>query len=137
MRGDTSCLVDPPRAWSIHLVLLHVRLHVQLPCTMTPRASVDTQLVRWFTPRSEPMQRATSSFSVHWSDFGHSETSIIPKLGFPSNFEFSRRASIPSCLVPKHPSDQSKALSNHGLVAFLTLVASQRVTTTTTMAVTG
>ncbi|KAF2613818.1 hypothetical protein F2Q70_00008979 [Brassica cretica] len=42
-----------------HFVLLHVRLHVQLPCTATTRASGDTQLVRWLTPRSEPMQRAT------------------------------------------------------------------------------
>ncbi|KAF2560284.1 hypothetical protein F2Q70_00018352 [Brassica cretica] len=57
-----------------HLVLLHVRLHVQLPCTATPRASGDTQLVRWLTPRSEPMQRATSSFSVHWPDVGPSAT---------------------------------------------------------------
>ncbi|KAF3489246.1 hypothetical protein F2Q69_00053116 [Brassica cretica] len=55
-----------------HLVLLHVRLHVLLPCTVTPRASGDTQLVIWLTPRSEPMQRATSSFSVHWPDFGPS-----------------------------------------------------------------
>ncbi|WZZ27668.1 hypothetical protein YC2023_011069 [Brassica napus] len=61
---------ETPRAWSIHLVLLHVRLHVQLPCMVTPQASGDTQLVRLLTPRSEPMQRATSSFSVHWPDFG-------------------------------------------------------------------
>ncbi|WZZ44592.1 hypothetical protein YC2023_040851 [Brassica napus] len=39
-RGDTSCLVDPPRASTC-------RLQVQLPCTVTPRASVDTQLLRW------------------------------------------------------------------------------------------
>ncbi|KAG2247478.1 hypothetical protein Bca52824_087106 [Brassica carinata] len=26
---------ETPRAWSIHLVLLHVRLHVQLPCSDT------------------------------------------------------------------------------------------------------
>ncbi|KAF3500312.1 hypothetical protein F2Q69_00042881 [Brassica cretica] len=38
---------ETPHAWSIHLVLLHVRLHVLLPCTATPRASVDTQLLRW------------------------------------------------------------------------------------------
>ncbi|KAF2554145.1 hypothetical protein F2Q68_00033598 [Brassica cretica] len=60
-----------------HLVLLHVRLHVQLPCTATPRASGDTQLVRWLTPRSEPMQRATSSFSVHWPDVGPSGNFLI------------------------------------------------------------
>ncbi|KAF2575674.1 hypothetical protein F2Q70_00004125 [Brassica cretica] len=85
MRGDTSCfymsgcmtgtharrhtishmLINMLRLHARrHLVLLHVRLHVLLPCTATPRASGDTQLVRWLTPRSEPMQRATSSFSV-------------------------------------------------------------------------
>ncbi|KAF2566162.1 hypothetical protein F2Q70_00025799 [Brassica cretica] len=36
---------DTPRAWSIHLVLLHVKLHVQLPCTFTPHPCVDTQLL--------------------------------------------------------------------------------------------
>ncbi|WZZ44758.1 hypothetical protein YC2023_041017 [Brassica napus] len=61
------------RAWLINLVLLHVRLHVLLPCTATTRASVYTQLVRWLTPRSEPMQRATSSFSVHSPDCGKTD----------------------------------------------------------------
>ncbi|KAG5373554.1 hypothetical protein IGI04_043128 [Brassica rapa subsp. trilocularis] len=61
-----------PRAWSIPLVLLHVKLHVQLTCMSTPRASVDTHLAGQLTPRSEPMQQATSSFSVHWPDFGPS-----------------------------------------------------------------
>ena len=60
-----------------HLVLLHVRLHVQLPCMATPRASGDTQLVRFLTPRSEPMQRATSSFSAHSPDFGPSGNFVI------------------------------------------------------------
>ncbi|KAF3548267.1 hypothetical protein DY000_02005660 [Brassica cretica] len=53
-----------------HLVLLHVRLHVLLPRTATPRASVDTQLAGQLRPRSDHMQRATSSFSVHSPDFG-------------------------------------------------------------------
>nr|VDD54439.1 unnamed protein product [Brassica oleracea] len=44
--ASVAC-AETPRAWSIHLVLLHVRLHVLLPCTATPRASVDTQLLRW------------------------------------------------------------------------------------------
>ncbi|KAF3534320.1 hypothetical protein DY000_02039532 [Brassica cretica] len=61
--ASVAC-AETPRAWSIHLVLLHVRRHVLLPCTVTPRASGDNQLVRWLTPRSEPMQRATSSFLV-------------------------------------------------------------------------
>ncbi|KAF3528376.1 hypothetical protein DY000_02039472 [Brassica cretica] len=68
---------ETPRAWSIHLVLLHVRLHVLLPCTATPRDSGDTQLVGWLTPRSEHMQQATSSFSVHWPDFGPSDNFLI------------------------------------------------------------
>ncbi|KAF2564946.1 hypothetical protein F2Q70_00015769 [Brassica cretica] len=58
MRGDTSCLVDPPRA-------PHVSSHAPASCTDTTRASGYTQLVRWLTPRSDPMQRATSSFSVY------------------------------------------------------------------------
>ncbi|KAF2592763.1 hypothetical protein F2Q70_00044689 [Brassica cretica] len=48
--GDQHASVacaETPRAWSIHLVLQHVRLHVLVPCTATPRASEDTQLVRW------------------------------------------------------------------------------------------
>ncbi|KAF2558878.1 hypothetical protein F2Q68_00017513 [Brassica cretica] len=68
------------RSWSIHLVLLHVRLRVLLPCTAIPRASGDTQLVRWLIPHSEPMQRATSSFSVHSSDFGPSSNFSDPRL---------------------------------------------------------
>ena len=57
------------RAWSIHLVILHVRLHVLLPCTVTPRASIDTQLSGKLTPRSEHSHQPTSCFSVHSSDF--------------------------------------------------------------------
>ncbi|WZZ14943.1 hypothetical protein YC2023_108032 [Brassica napus] len=70
--ASVAC-AETPRAWSIHLVLLHVKLHVQLTCTSTPRASVDTHLAGQLTPRSEPMQQATSSFSVHWPDFGPSD----------------------------------------------------------------
>ncbi|KAF3545533.1 hypothetical protein DY000_02004182 [Brassica cretica] len=44
--ASVAC-AETPRAWSIHLVLLHVRLHVLLPCTATPRASVDIQMLRW------------------------------------------------------------------------------------------
>ncbi|KAF2560775.1 hypothetical protein F2Q70_00015771 [Brassica cretica] len=43
--ASVTC-AETPRAWSIHIVLLHVMLHVLLPSTETPRASVDTQLVR-------------------------------------------------------------------------------------------
>ncbi|KAF2580565.1 hypothetical protein F2Q68_00005530 [Brassica cretica] len=60
---------ETPRAWSIHLVHLHVRLHVLLPCTVTPQASVDTQLAGQLTPRSEHSHQATSCLSVHSSDF--------------------------------------------------------------------
>ncbi|WZZ72774.1 hypothetical protein YC2023_084144 [Brassica napus] len=36
-----------------HLVLIHVMLHVPASCTMTCRASVDTQLARQLTPRPD------------------------------------------------------------------------------------
>ncbi|KAF3495569.1 hypothetical protein DY000_02052525 [Brassica cretica] len=65
----SGACADTPRAWLIHLVLLLVKLHLQLPCTVTPRASVDTQLAGQLTPRYDHMQRATSSFSVCSSDF--------------------------------------------------------------------
>ncbi|WZY99938.1 hypothetical protein YC2023_072267 [Brassica napus] len=70
--ASVAC-AETPRAWPFNLVLLCVRLHGLLPCTATPRASVDTQLAGWLTPRSEPLQRATSSFSVHSPDFDHSD----------------------------------------------------------------
>ncbi|KAG5377619.1 hypothetical protein IGI04_025461 [Brassica rapa subsp. trilocularis] len=47
-QASVACAATP-RAWSIHLVLLHVRLHVLFPCKATPQASVETQLVRWLT----------------------------------------------------------------------------------------
>ncbi|KAF2591598.1 hypothetical protein F2Q70_00038216 [Brassica cretica] len=65
------------RAWSIHLVPLHVRLHLLLPCTATPRASGDTKLAGQLTPRSDPMQQATSSLSGHSTDFGPSSNFLI------------------------------------------------------------
>ncbi|KAF3593357.1 hypothetical protein DY000_02020583 [Brassica cretica] len=69
--ASVAC-VATSRAWPLHLVLLCVRRHGLLPCTVTPRAFVDTQLSGQLTLRSEPMQRATSSFSVDLRDFGPS-----------------------------------------------------------------
>ena len=66
--ASVAC-AETPRAWSIHLVLLHVRLHVLLPCMVTPEASIGTQLAGQLTPRSEHSHQATSCFSVHSSDF--------------------------------------------------------------------
>ncbi|KAF3511191.1 hypothetical protein F2Q69_00007167 [Brassica cretica] len=40
--ASVTCAATPG-AWLIHLVLLHVRLHVLLPCMVTPRASIYTQ----------------------------------------------------------------------------------------------
>ncbi|KAF2562479.1 hypothetical protein F2Q70_00015271 [Brassica cretica] len=70
MRRDTSCLVDPPR-------VPHVSSHAPASCTATPRASVYTKIAEKLKPRSEPMQRATSSFSGHSSDFGPSGNFFI------------------------------------------------------------
>ncbi|KAF2601316.1 hypothetical protein F2Q70_00027047 [Brassica cretica] len=50
-----------------HLVLRHVKLHVLLPCMATPRASEDTQLVGWLPPRPDPLDQATSSFSINFA----------------------------------------------------------------------
>ena len=69
--ASVAC-VATSRAWPLPLVLLCVRLHGLLPCTVTPRVSIETQLDGQLTPRSEPMQRATSSFSVDLRDFGPS-----------------------------------------------------------------
>ncbi|KAF3573481.1 hypothetical protein F2Q69_00058817 [Brassica cretica] len=81
--ASVAC-AETPRAWSIHLVLLHVKLHMQLPCTVTPQAFVDTQLAGQLIPRSDPMQRATSSFSVRSSDFDSSvERKYFPSLRLP------------------------------------------------------
>uniref|UniRef100_A0A0D3C6G6 Uncharacterized protein n=1 Tax=Brassica oleracea var. oleracea TaxID=109376 RepID=A0A0D3C6G6_BRAOL len=66
--ASVAC-AETPRAWSIHLVLLHVRLHVQLPCTAKPRDSVDTQLLRWYLSRPGHLRRDTSSFLVGLRDF--------------------------------------------------------------------
>ncbi|CAN6822799.1 unnamed protein product [Brassica oleracea] len=52
-----------------HLVLLHVKLHVLLPCMVTPRVFVDTQILIWLPPRPDPLDQATSSFSVGLRDF--------------------------------------------------------------------
>ncbi|KAF3514525.1 hypothetical protein F2Q69_00006486 [Brassica cretica] len=105
-----------------HLVLLHVSPHVLLPCVPTTPACVDRQLIRWLTPRSEPMQRATSSFSIHWSDFGPSVLWITSWLRnvVLLNLELLKRRASKNVMLPKHPSDQSKTLSNHGRAAYST-----------------
>ncbi|KAF2562266.1 hypothetical protein F2Q70_00014685 [Brassica cretica] len=79
--ASVACAATP-RAWSIHFVLLHVRLHVLLPCTATPQASVDTQLAGQLTPRSEHSHQATLCFLVHSFDFDPSDkflSAIHPK----------------------------------------------------------
>ncbi|WZZ15625.1 hypothetical protein YC2023_108714 [Brassica napus] len=85
--ASVAC-VATSRAWPLHLVLLCVRVHGLLPCTVTPRDSVDTQLAGQLIPRSEPMQRATSSYSVDLRDFGPS-VNISRSFGFIENFHNS------------------------------------------------
>uniref|UniRef100_M4EH06 Uncharacterized protein n=1 Tax=Brassica campestris TaxID=3711 RepID=M4EH06_BRACM len=55
-----------------HLVLLCVELHGTDSCTSTPPSCVDTQQVKWLTPRPDPFDQATSSFSVDLCDIGSS-----------------------------------------------------------------
>ncbi|KAF2592010.1 hypothetical protein F2Q70_00039166 [Brassica cretica] len=42
-----------------HLVLLCVKLHGTASCTSTPSSSVDTQQVKWLTPRPDLLDQAT------------------------------------------------------------------------------
>ncbi|KAF3580782.1 hypothetical protein DY000_02029908 [Brassica cretica] len=55
-----------------HLVLLCVKLHGTASCTSTPPYCVDTQHFKWLTPRPDPLDQATSRFSVDLRDFGPS-----------------------------------------------------------------
>ncbi|KAF3533426.1 hypothetical protein DY000_02041432 [Brassica cretica] len=57
-----------------NLVLLCVELHGTASCTSTPPSCVDTQQVKWLTPRPDPLDQATSSFSVDLRDFSPSAT---------------------------------------------------------------
>ncbi|WZY93955.1 hypothetical protein YC2023_066284 [Brassica napus] len=100
---------ETPRAWPFHLVLLCVWLHGLLPCTSTPPPCVDTELVRWLTPRTEPMQHATSSFSVHWPDFGPSVHT-----GRPWVSASTHRTSVAVCGCPSaHTGRPCVSVSTH------------------------
>ncbi|KAF3532626.1 hypothetical protein DY000_02040107 [Brassica cretica] len=55
-----------------HLVLLCVKMHGTASCTSTPPYCVDTQQVKWLTPGPDPLDQATSSFSVDLRNFGPS-----------------------------------------------------------------
>ncbi|KAG5384609.1 hypothetical protein IGI04_036079 [Brassica rapa subsp. trilocularis] len=67
--ASVAC-VETPRAWSIHVVLLHVKLHVQLPCTVTPPPC---------TERPGHMHKDTSSFLVGLRDFNSSGEFFLPR----------------------------------------------------------
>ncbi|KAF3607276.1 hypothetical protein DY000_02048142 [Brassica cretica] len=63
MHRDTSCLAVPPRASMCHS-------HAVIIFTATPHASLATYHARQLPPRTDLIDRATSSFSVHSSNFG-------------------------------------------------------------------
>ncbi|KAF3507311.1 hypothetical protein F2Q69_00007329 [Brassica cretica] len=67
--GLVVCIATP-RAWPIHLVLLCVTPHAVIIFTVTPHASLATYHSRQLPPRPHLIDRATSSFSIHSSDFG-------------------------------------------------------------------
>ncbi|KAF3533429.1 hypothetical protein DY000_02041431 [Brassica cretica] len=83
--------VTPPRPHSSQHVWglcaathgpLHVGSHAQISVTETPRASV-----KWLTPRPDPLDQATSSFSVDLRDFGPSGEFFVPR-SIPNIFPF-------------------------------------------------
>ncbi|KAF3519155.1 hypothetical protein DY000_02063247 [Brassica cretica] len=77
--GPVACIATP-RAWLIHLVLLCVTPHDVIICTVTARASLATYHARQLPPRPDLIDRATSSFSVHSSNFGLSGEFFPPAI---------------------------------------------------------
>ncbi|KAF3525214.1 hypothetical protein F2Q69_00045941 [Brassica cretica] len=78
--ASVAC-AETPRAWSLHLVLLCVRLHGLLPCTATPRASVDTQLLRWVERSEDETAPLVLDPALSMANLVISEESLIPILG--------------------------------------------------------
>ena len=76
--GPVACIATP-RAWPFHLVLLCVTPHAVIICTATARASLATYHARKLPPRPDLIDRATSSFSVHSSNFGLSGEFFVPR----------------------------------------------------------
>ncbi|KAG5384458.1 hypothetical protein IGI04_035928 [Brassica rapa subsp. trilocularis] len=68
-----------------HLVLLCVELHGTVSCTSTPPSCVDTKQVKWLTPRPDPLDQATSSFSVDLRYFGSSAHTGRPWLSISTH----------------------------------------------------
>ncbi|KAF3511988.1 hypothetical protein F2Q69_00007286 [Brassica cretica] len=66
--GLVACIATP-RAWPIHLVLLCVTPRAVIIFTATPHASLATYHSRKLPPRPHLIDRPTSSFSIHSSDF--------------------------------------------------------------------
>ena len=107
-----SCLAYPLRAPHVGcMIWLHATSHLVLPGPFSRFRPFRHIFDMWSTPNmlyarfdalnvfnkllmnpnlTEYISRAS----------GFSKKFIIPKLGFSSNFEFSRRASISSCLLP-------------------------------------
>ncbi|KAF3595933.1 hypothetical protein DY000_02022726 [Brassica cretica] len=77
--GLVACIATP-RAWPIHLVLLCVTPHAVIIFTATPHVSLATYHSRQLPPRPHLIDRATSSFSIHSSDFGLSGEFFVPVL---------------------------------------------------------
>ncbi|KAF3507315.1 hypothetical protein F2Q69_00007325 [Brassica cretica] len=67
------------RVWPFHLVLLCVTAHALIIFTATPHASLATYHARQFPLRPDLIDRATSSFSVHSSNFGLSSEFFVPR----------------------------------------------------------
>ncbi|KAF3585985.1 hypothetical protein F2Q69_00026344 [Brassica cretica] len=76
--ASVACIATS-RAWPFHLVLLCVTPHAVIIFTSTPHASLATYLARQLPLRPDLIDRATSSFSVHSSNFGLSGEFFVPR----------------------------------------------------------
>ena len=77
--ASVACIATS-RAWPFHLVLLCVTSHAVIIFTATPHASLATYYARKLAPRPDLIDQATSSFSVHSSNFGLSGEFFRPAI---------------------------------------------------------
>ncbi|KAF3607906.1 hypothetical protein DY000_02046395 [Brassica cretica] len=76
--ASVACIATS-RAWPFHLVLLCVTPHAVIIFTATPHDSLATYHSKQLPPRPDLIDRATSNFSVHSSNFGFSGEFFVPR----------------------------------------------------------
>ncbi|KAG5384610.1 hypothetical protein IGI04_036080 [Brassica rapa subsp. trilocularis] len=104
--ASVAC-VETPRAWSIHVVLLHVKLHVQLPCTNVLAICIGTPRASWsvYAILTLPLRENISRASGFLEKFHNTEIRGFAQLRiFMSCFQQCHASDIlwinlPDCLT--------------------------------------